>query len=100
MPTSQCFASQNLERAQVAFIQGLDKLRQSDYSGAIANFNLALQLNPEDPTIYGNRCVAQHRLGNVQEAIADCRQAAKLYLLQGNLKSYQYAVKILEKFQG
>lgn len=91
--------SHSLDSAKAAFTKGLEQLRQGDYKGAIENFDLAVQLNPEDAGFYGNRCVARHRLGDAQGAIADCKQAAALYLEQGNSKDYQYALKMLEKLQ-
>jgi Flp pilus assembly protein TadD len=91
--------SHSLDSAKAAFTKGLDQLRQGDYQGAIANFDLAVRLNPEDAGFYGNRCVARHRLGDFQGAIADCKQAATLYLEQGNMKDYQYSTKMLEKLQ-
>lgn len=91
--------SHSLNSAKAAFTKGLEQLRQGDYKGAIENFDLAVQLNPEDAGIYGNRCVARHRLGDAQGAIADCKQAAALYLEQDNSKDYQYALKMLEKLQ-
>jgi Flp pilus assembly protein TadD len=91
--------SHSLDSAKTAFTKGLDQLRQGDYRGAIESFDLAVQLNSEDAGFYGNRCVARHRLGDLQGAIADCKQAAALYLEQDNRKDYQYALKMLEKLQ-
>jgi Flp pilus assembly protein TadD len=89
----------SLDSAKAAFTKGLDQLRQGDYRGALESFDLAVRLNPEDAGFYGNRCVARHRLGDAQGAIADCKHAAALFQAQGNMKDYQYALKMLEKLQ-
>jgi Flp pilus assembly protein TadD len=81
------------------FRQSVDKSRQGNYGGVIQALDRALQLHPTDADAYGHRCVARHRVGDKQGAIADCQQAAKLYLEQGKLKEYQYAVKMLKKLQ-
>jgi Flp pilus assembly protein TadD len=91
--------SHSVDSAKAVFMKGVDLLRQGDYQGAIGSFDLAVQMNPEDAGFYGNRCVARHRLGDAQGAIADCKQAAALYLEQDNRKDYQYALKMLEKLQ-
>lgn len=78
-------------------VQGRDKTLKGDYQGAIQDFNQALQLNPHDAEAYGNRCVARHKLGDKQRAIEDCQKAAALYLEQGNVAKYKYALKIHQK---
>lgn len=81
------------------FRQGVDKSVQGAHAGAIQAFDQALQLHPTDADAYGHRCVARHRLGDKQGAIADCQQAAALYLKQGKPKDHQYALKMLRKLQ-
>ena len=81
------------------FLQGVEKTRQGEQAGAIRVFVQVLQLNPEDANAYGHRCVARYRLGDDQGAIADCQQAAVLYLAQGKTKEHHYALKMLQKLQ-
>lgn len=81
------------------FEQGLKKSREGDYSGAIQAFDQALLLDPNDAETYGNRCVARHRSGDTQGAIADCQKAADLYLKQGNLARHEYALKSLAQLK-
>lgn len=77
--------------------QGIAKCREEDYVGAIQAFDRALQCDSQQAEVYGHRCVARHRVGDHQGAIADCQQAAALYLQQGKTKEHQYALKMLQK---
>lgn len=81
------------------FQQGVDLSRQGNYTAAIQSFDRALAQDPDRADAYGHRCVARHRTGDPQGAIADCHAAAKLYLAQGLIKEHQYALKMLHKLQ-
>jgi Flp pilus assembly protein TadD len=81
------------------FDKGVAQYRVGDLTGAIASFDRALQLAPDNADTYGYRCVARHRLGDLAGAIADCQRAANLYLEQGDDREYQYAIEILDKLQ-
>lgn len=81
------------------FTQGVELSRQGDHAEAIQVFDQVLQFNPTDANAYGHRCVARHRVGDQQGAIADCQQAAALYLKQEKTKEYRYALKMLQKLQ-
>jgi Flp pilus assembly protein TadD len=87
-------------KATPFFEQGLKQSRQGDYWGAITSFDQALQSNLENADLYGHRCVARHRVGDVAGAIADCQQAAALYLEQGNNEKYNYALNMLDQLGG
>ncbi len=90
-------ANQLLDSA--AFTKGIEQSCQGDHAAAVASFDQALQLNPNDADAYGYRCVARYRIGDRQGAIADCQQAAILYLEQERTKEHQYALKMLRKLQ-
>lgn len=79
--------SKLLDEAKEFFKQGVDKPRQGDQAGAIQALDQALQLHPTNANAYGYRCVARHRIGDKQGAIANCQQAAALYLKQGKQRS-------------
>ncbi|MBD2249297.1 tetratricopeptide repeat protein [Nostoc sp. FACHB-888] len=57
---------------------GNSHLFQSDYTQAIADFNQALKLQPNDAVAYYNRGVAYIKQGNYTQAIADYNQALNL----------------------
>ena len=54
---------------------GLDKKKQGDYQGAIADYTQAIKLDPQDATAYNNRGLAYYNLGDNKGAIADYTQA-------------------------
>lgn len=73
--------------------QGLDKLAQNDYQGAIADFTQVLKLTPQYDMAYFNRGNAQRQLGKYQAAIDDYSKALEtnptftyLYYYRGNLR--------------
>lgn len=79
--------------AQQLNAQGLSKAQAGDNKAAIADYNQAIEKNPNDPSAYINRGVAHHRLGDPGAAIRDYEQALKLApksaVLHSNL-SYAY----------
>ena len=58
--------------------QGLERAAQHDYSGAIENFNQALQLAPNFAAAYFRRGLAYYNLGQVLQAVSDYTEALKL----------------------
>ncbi|MEG4318693.1 MULTISPECIES: tetratricopeptide repeat protein [unclassified Microcoleus] len=65
-------------KADDFYIQGGDKYEKGDYQGAIADYNQALQINPNYAKAYQNRGVARRRLGENQGAIGDYNQALRI----------------------
>lgn len=66
------------------FANGVVYSRQGDHKRAIESFDQALHLNSTDANIYGHRCVARHRLGDMEGAIALSAFGKHTYLF-GNL---------------
>jgi len=58
--------------------QGVDKLDQKDYKGAIAYFSQALSLEPQNAKAYFNRGFAYYNLENYQKAIEDYTKAIQI----------------------
>ena len=81
------------------FEQGVEKTLEGDYLGAVEAFDRALLVSPNSADIYGHRCVARHKLGDNEGAIADCQKAADLYQQQGNADRHKYAQKSLARLQ-
>ena len=60
------------------FNSGVDKYKQGDYQGAIADFTKALEINPQYTNAYANRGVSKYFLGDLKGACDDWRKAADL----------------------
>ncbi|MBD2195348.1 MULTISPECIES: tetratricopeptide repeat protein [Calothrix] len=58
--------------------QGLEKAKQKDYAGAIAEFNLALQQTPDFPEAYFQRGLAYYDSGAILQAVSDYTEVIKL----------------------
>jgi len=58
---------------------GVDEFKSGDYQRAIADFNRALELDPEFAAAYMARAVALYRIGDEPGAVASTQTAAKLY---------------------
>ena len=79
--------------AETYFTWGNTKYDLGDYKGAIADFDSAIRLNPDDAAAYLNRGLAKGQLGQHFAAIADYDSAirlnpddAKTYYNRGNAK--------------
>ena len=64
--------------AEEWFNLGKNKSQSGDYQGAIADYNQAIQIKPDDATAYYNRGIAKKNLGDYQGAIGDYNQAIKI----------------------
>lgn len=63
--------------------RGNVQLAQNRVSGALRDYNRAVQLNPDYAEAYYNRAISQQTVGNRQAAISDFSKAADLYKKQG-----------------
>lgn len=88
-----------LNRVNNWFVQGVNQSREGNHAGAIQAFDQAVQHDSDDAAAWGHRCVARYRMGDKQGAIADCQQAAILYLKQGKAREHHHALKMLSKLQ-
>ena len=64
--------------AETYFLRGWVKDELGDYKGAIADYDVAIQLNPNDADAYLNRGVAKNKLGQYFAAITDFDTAIRL----------------------
>ena len=64
--------------AETYFLRGWVKDELGDYKGAIAAYDVAIQLNPNDADAYLNRGVAKNKLGQYSAAILDYDTAVRL----------------------
>ena len=57
---------------------GLAKGRSGNYQGAIADFNKAIAINPQNPTAPSNRGITKELIDDLTGACADWRKASSL----------------------
>ena len=60
------------------FNQGLEKYKVGNYQGAIADWNKAIEINPQDAHAYSNRGLARELANDLEGACDDWRKAADL----------------------
>jgi tetratricopeptide (TPR) repeat protein len=93
-------------KAEDFFVKGVNKSRNGDYKGAVAELNQAISLNPQYVEALGERGGARYSVKDYQGAIQDFTQAIKInpnfaeaYIGRGashfELKNYQEAVQDL-----
>lgn len=70
-----------------------------EYQKALADYNQALKLSTEFPILFYNRGYVRRELGDLEGAIADFQRGASLSQAQGDLVTYQEAVKIINQLQ-
>ena len=58
--------------------RGIAKARSGDVAGAILDFDVAIQMNPEDGMAYFNHGMAMEMLNDLQRACLDWNKAAQL----------------------
>jgi len=58
--------------------KGVDKYNKGDYSGAIQDFNKAIELDPNDAEAYGGRGLAKILLGQKDSGCLDLSKAGEL----------------------
>ena len=70
--------------------RGVSKEKLKDYTGAIADYNKAIELNPNNANAYYSRAVSKMRLGYIDSACLDFSKAGEL----GHKDAYE-TIKIL-----
>ena len=60
------------------FRSGNSKYRLRDYQGAIADYNKAIEINPQDANAYKNRGNSMELVGDLKGACADLKRAVSL----------------------
>ncbi len=70
-----------------------------DYEKAIADYDEAIRLNSNYANAYYNRGVAHFNLGKKDKALADWKEAGKIYQQLEQEKDYQHVDKLIKKYQ-
>ncbi|MDX2217023.1 MAG: tetratricopeptide repeat protein [Oculatellaceae cyanobacterium bins.114] len=60
--------------------QAMSKAAQSNYRSAMEDLDWVMQIDPQDPQVYICRGQVHTQMGNLEAAIADYQQAARLFL--------------------
>lgn len=60
------------------YTRGNNYLDKEDFNNAIASYDKAIELDPQDVYSYNNRGLSYLNLGNFNRAIADCNEAIEL----------------------
>ncbi len=82
---------------QEIYQRGFSKARKRLYQEAISDFNRAIRTNPQYTDAYIARAYAQLGAGNLQEAVKDFEQAAKLYRDEENLERAEIVQQSAER---
>jgi molecular chaperone DnaK (HSP70) len=80
------------EDAETFYKRGIEQLQKQAYSDAIAVFNRALQIQPDYAEVRYERAIARLNLGDIQGAIEDSQEAAKLFFDGDDLAGYKKAL--------
>lgn len=93
----------NPNLAEAYLHRGITKLSLNDYLGAINDLTHAIDRPSSDKMctacVHLIRGIAQSKLGNRQEAVADLEKAAQLFREKGDMAKYQWALDMLKKVQ-
>jgi tetratricopeptide (TPR) repeat protein len=74
----------------------LKAINLQDIEGGLADFDRAIQLEPDNTSAYVNRGILKNELLNdCSGGIADMQQAASLYRQQGNTKDCQMIIDLI-----
>ena len=70
----------------------------TEYDKAIADYNQAIQINPQDAETYFHRAIVYSVLGNLKQTQTDLQHSAHLFQEQKNPEGYQRAINALKRF--
>ena len=65
-------------RANKSFYSGVEKYDKGDYQGAISDFSMAIEIEPQFAAAYSNRGLSKTELKDYQGSISDYDKALEL----------------------
>lgn len=74
-------------------------VQQQAYFRAIEDYDRALAIAADDAEAFHNRAIAQAAVGNLQEAVDNLQQAARLFARRGDREGYERALNTLRLLQ-
>jgi tetratricopeptide (TPR) repeat protein len=86
-------------KAQELYQQGIDRGRRGLYKEAIANYNQAINLNPDFAEAYISRAIVRYLKESEQGGVEDLQKALNIYKDRGDTQRYNIVLDILQHIQ-
>ena len=86
MQTPVISSETSKEAASKFFESGVKKEKDKNYLGAVADYQEAIKLNPDQDEAYKNLGNLQYSLGDKKSAVVSFRELARIYQKYGNTK--------------
>ncbi|MGF1536771.1 MAG: pentapeptide repeat-containing protein [Elainellaceae cyanobacterium] len=82
--------------ARTLYQWGQQEAERGNFQDAYTYYTRAIAIAPDAPYLYLGRSVILYRWGHTDEAIADARQAERLFIAQGNVSAQQTAASFAQ----
>jgi tetratricopeptide (TPR) repeat protein len=86
-------------KAQELYQQGIDRGRRGLYKEAIADYNQAINLNPDFAEAYISRAIVRYLKESEQGGVEDLQKALNIYKDRGDTQRYNIVLDILQHIQ-
>jgi tetratricopeptide (TPR) repeat protein len=90
----------NQQDYRLYFNRACANQRNFNYTAAIQDLTITLQLKPDYAEAYASRGVAHYQLKHQKEAFLDLQKAAQNFLYQENITAYQQTLDLLKHLKG
>lgn len=79
--------------------KAIEEVKSGDRQAALADFNKAINLDPNFARAYSHRGRLKYDLGDKQGALVDLKKAAELYKQQGKMDKYNKVMSKIEEIK-